>query len=93
MWGLVELTLKLLVQLADRNDHTLDVLAVIQVLLRLLIAFLQLDFHGDHLRKVSQSVLKCCEMTSVSSRIYAYLHVGVGQPGIADDGRAAIDNL
>jgi hypothetical protein len=80
--------LKFLVQLADRNDHTLDVLAVIQVLLRLLVAFFQLDFHGDHLHKVSQ-----CETTCVSSRIYAYLHVGVGQPGIADDGRAAIDDL
>jgi hypothetical protein len=29
----------------------------------------------------------------MSSCIYAYLHVGVGQPRIADDGRAAIDDL
>jgi hypothetical protein len=89
----IELTLQLLIQHADRDNDTLDVLAVIQVLFGLLVAFLQLNFHSDHLCNVRELAFTC-ELTSVSCpQSNAYLHVGVGQPGIADDGRAAIDNL
>ena len=49
------LTLKLLVQFADGHDDSLDVFAVVQVLLGLFVAFLQLDFHGDHLQNVGIS--------------------------------------
>ena len=47
------LTLKLLVQFADGHDDSLDVFAVVQVLLGLFVAFFQLDFHGDHLYRIS----------------------------------------
>ena len=47
------LTLKLLVQFADGHDDSLDVFDVVQVLLGLFVAFFQLDFHGDHLCRVS----------------------------------------
>ena len=47
------LTLKLLVQFADGHDDSPDVFAVVQVLLGLFVAFLQLDFHGDHLYRIS----------------------------------------
>jgi hypothetical protein len=47
------LTLKLLVQFADGHDDSLDVFAVVQVLLGLFVAFFQLDFHGDHLCRIS----------------------------------------
>jgi hypothetical protein len=45
--------LKLLVQLLERNDYTLNVLALFEMLLRLRITFLKLDLHGDHLQIVS----------------------------------------
>jgi len=48
---MVLLTLQFLIQLADWHDDSLDVFAVVQVLLGLFVAFFQLDFHGDHLSR------------------------------------------
>lgn len=45
--------MKLVVKLADRHNNTLDVLAVVQVLLRLFITLLEIDFDRDHLFNVS----------------------------------------
>jgi len=42
-------TCQCVVQLAERHDSSLDVLAVIKMLLRLLVALLEIDFDGDHL--------------------------------------------
>jgi hypothetical protein len=52
-WLVVLLTLQSLVELADRHDDSLDVFAVVEVLFGLFVAFFQVDFHGDHLCKVS----------------------------------------
>jgi hypothetical protein len=56
-WSMVLLTLQFLVELADGHDDSLDVFAVVEVLLGLLVSFFQLDFHGDHLCKVSFAML------------------------------------
>lgn len=51
--GVLLLTLEFLVELADGHDDSLDVFAVVEVLLGLLVAFFQLYFDGDHLCQVS----------------------------------------
>jgi hypothetical protein len=47
------LTLQFIIEFADGHDDALDVFAVVQVLLGLFVAFFQLDFHGDHLCRIS----------------------------------------
>ena len=82
--------MQLLIQLANGDHDALNVLAVVEVLLGLFVAFFQLNLHGDHLQNVGIS--GTCS-ARVNATVNAYLHVGVGQPRIADDGRAAIDDL
>jgi bifunctional DNase/RNase len=43
------LTFQLIVELIERYDDPLDVLAIIQVLLRLLVSFLEVHLDDDHL--------------------------------------------
>ena len=50
-----QLTLQLLVKLADGNHNALNVLAVVKVLLGLFVAFFQLNLHGDHLQNAGIS--------------------------------------
>ena len=43
-------TLQLVVELCQRDYDALDMLALVEVLLRLLVTFFEVDFDGDHLQ-------------------------------------------
>jgi len=46
-------TMQCVVELSQRHNSPLNVLARVEMLLRLLIAFLQIDFYRHHLQRVS----------------------------------------
>lgn len=52
-----ERTLQRIIELAERHDPSLDMFALIQMLLRLLVFFAQIDFDRDHLHSVISAIL------------------------------------
>lgn len=82
-------TLQFLIQLIKWHNTAFNVLSLVEVLLRLLVAFLELYHNSDHLVKLVNWSLPCPSDT----RSATHLHVGVGQPRISDDSGTAVNDL
>lgn len=81
-------TLKFLIQLIKWHNTAFNVLSLVEVLLRLLVAFLKLYHNCDHLEKLVD-----CFLGTLSIPHRTHLHVGVGQPRVSDDSGTAVNDL
>ena len=82
-------TCQCIVQLAERHDSSLDVLAVIKMLLRLLVALLKIDFDSDHLVRLSVHDSPPPRQRNSGT----CLHIGRRQTRVRNNRRRAVEYL